>query len=735
MLFDLLNMGLFSKKEKTKDVAENPAIKSAPGTVAPNLSAEETLAQGMTNVQDIIAPSAIEVDFDFVKIGGMFYRTLFISGYPRFVGANWLSPVINYDRTLEISMFYYPVTARGVLDDLKRKIGEMEATVRSDSEHGKVIDPSVTAALEDAMSLQEQLVKGIEKFFQFSFYITIPAESLEELNSITKKVESTLGSLMLISKHTTLQMEQGFQSTIPLCIDKLMITRNMDTTSLATTFPFSSSELSANEGVLYGINEHNGSLIIFDRFSMENANMVIFAKSGSGKSYLVKLEALRSLMFGTQIMVIDPEAEYQKVAEALNGDYISFSPSSKAKINPFDLPQSDTSDDNELGLKILSLHALLKIMCGELSSSEEATLDKALIATYKLKGITLDPATQNNEPPVMSDLFNVLMESREPDAQNIAHKLERYVKGSLAGIFDQRSNLAINNQFTVFSTQNLEDILRPIAIFIILDFIWTRVKRELRKRILIVDEAWLLMQFPDSAAFMFSIAKRARKYYLGLTTISQDVSDFLSVDYGKAIVTNSSIQILLRQHPAAIDLVGETFYLSEGEKKMLLACAVGEGIFFAGNNHAAVRFVSSPEEHRLVSTKPSEVLDMRREEVEANKATTPTPVSKTPQEEVKVLEPEVKEVPAKEEVKMEENPLTKILEKTKNAEEISKPAEPPKPESVPPLPQKKPFFPQKPPFRPNQNKVKEKTIVEEITPIVTVEKTLEPDKNSEDSLV
>ncbi|MDP2874184.1 MAG: ATP-binding protein [bacterium] len=575
-------------------------------------TAAEVLAKGMVDVKDIIAPSAIEVDFDHIKIGNYFFRTIFISGYPRFVGANWLSPIINFDHTLQTAMFYYPISSKGVLDDLRRKIGEMEATIGSDQDQGKVLDPSVVAALEDARSLQEQLVKGVERFFQFSFYITIPAETLEELNAVTRRVEATLGSLMIISKHATLQMEQGFQSTIPTCLDKLMITRNMDTTSLATTFPFTSSELSANEGVLYGINEHNGSLVIFDRFSLENANSVVFAKSGAGKSYMVKLEILRSLMFGADVIVIDPEAEYERLSEALGGDYIRFSPSSPAKINPFDLPQV-ISDENELGLKILSLHGLFKIIFGDTTTGQEALLDRALIATYQMKGITQDPATQNREPPVMSDLYKVLVEMGDPEALDLAEKLERYTKGSLKGIFDQPSNIKIKNKFSAFSTRDLEDVLRPIAIFIILDFIWTRIKRELKKRILVVDEAWYLMQSRDSAAFMFALAKRARKYYLGLTTITQDVQDFLNNDYGRAIVTNASIQVLLKQHPASIDQLGDVFYLSEGEKRLLLASEVGEGLFFAGANHVAIRVVSSPEEHALVTTKPSELLKMKAE--------------------------------------------------------------------------------------------------------------------------
>ncbi|OGK59802.1 hypothetical protein A3I56_01490, partial [Candidatus Roizmanbacteria bacterium RIFCSPLOWO2_02_FULL_43_10] len=570
----------------------------------------QTLANGIVSVKDIVAPPAIEVDFDYLKVGSTFFRTLFVVGYPRFVQANWLAPIINFEHTLEIAMYCYPVEAKGVLDDLKRKVTEMEATIATDIQHGKVLDPAVQAALEDAQILQEELVKGAERFFQFGLYVTVPADSLEELASISKQVESTLGALLLVPKHATLQQEEAFKTTLPQGTDHIYITRNMDTTSLATTFPFISSTLSSNTGVMYGVNEHNGSLVIFDRFSQENANAVIFAKSGAGKSYLVKLEALRSLMFGTEIIVIDPEEEYKNLCEAIGGEYISFNFSSAAKINPFDLSGVYEEGENELGLKILSLHGLLRVIMGQLTPTEDAILDRALVATYKSKGITPDPATQKNEPPLMEDLYKALLGMEEPQAKGLADRLEKFVKGSLIGIFNQQSNIDIKNTFTVFSIKDLEDELRPIAMYLILDYIWTRIKNDIRKRILIVDEAWYLMQYPDSATFMYSIAKRARKYYLGLTTITQDVQDFLATDYGKAIVTNSSIQILLKQSPAAIDQVSEVFYLSEGEKHLLLSADVGEGIFFAGPNHVAIRVVASEDEHYLVTTNPEELLEM-----------------------------------------------------------------------------------------------------------------------------
>lgn len=593
---------LFNKNPKPVDTNE------------PIKSPEEVLAEGMLTVRDIIAPSAIEVDFSHVKIANVYYRTLFISGYPRFVGANWLSPIINFDHSLDISFFYYPVKAKMILDDLIRKITELEATVMSNRDKGRISDPAVNAALEDAKALQEQLVKGIEKYFQFSFYITIPAESLEELENITKKLESTLGSLLLISKVASLQMEEAFQSTIPTSLDKLYVTRNMDTTSLATTFPFTSSDLTSDEGIMYGINKHNGSLVIFDRFSMENANSVIFAKSGAGKSFLVKLEALRLMVFGTQVIAIDVEEEYKALTEAVGGDYINFSPNSPEKINPFDLSGTAVEGENWLGQKILSLHTLLKIMLGNLSPTEEAILDRALIETYRIKGITSDPDTQiNKEPPVMEDLYKVLLGGEEPESRSMAEKLEKYIRGSLAGIFDSQSTVNLDNKLIVFSTKNLEDILRPVAFYIILDFVWTKIRKDLRRRVLIVEEAWTLLKNEDSARFIYGIAKRARKYYLGLTTITQDVSDFLTSEYGKAIITNSSIQILLKQHPAAIDKVAETFYLSEGEKRLLLAADIGEGLFFAGANHIAIRVEASDAEYKLVTTNPAELLRLRQE--------------------------------------------------------------------------------------------------------------------------
>lgn len=567
------------------------------------------LVTGLVSIQDVIAPDALEVDFSYLRVGNTYMQTLFVAGYPRFVNANWLSPLINFNHSLDISMHIFPVDGKMIMDDLRRKITEMEAEIQSDLRRGRIANIDTQVKLEDARILQEQLAKGAERFYQFGLYVTIKAETLEELLTISKQVQSTLGSLLIISKKASLQMEEGLKTTLPLGADRLKVTRNMDTTSLATTFPFTSSDLSSDTGIMYGINEHNDSLVVFDRFSMENANMVVFAKSGAGKSYAVKLECLRTLMFDTEVIIIDPEGEYTDMVKAVGGDYIDFTFNSPSKINPFDLSALYNPEENELGLKIISLHTLLKIMFGSMTPDEEAVLDRALIAAYKAKGITPEPESQNQEPPLMEDLYKALIGMENEHAASLANRLEKFIKGSFRGLFNQQSTINLKSRFTVFGIKELEDSLRPIAMFLILDFIWTRVKRELKKRILVVDEAWYLMQYPDSASFLYGIAKRARKYYLGVSTITQDVEDFLKTDQGKAIVTNSSLQLLMKQSTAAIDAVSQTFYLSEGEKRLLLACGVGEGLFFAGQNHVAMRVVASQEEHVLITSNPQEKID------------------------------------------------------------------------------------------------------------------------------
>ncbi len=581
---------------------------------APAASIASTFEKGMTSVGDILAPSSVEVDFNFIRAGDHFYKTMFIVGYPRFVAANWLSPLIDFDSSMNISMFVYPSTSADILSDLRRKVAEMEATIASDIDEGQSADPSVRAALEDALSLQDELAKGVERFFQFSFYITLCADSKQELDEVSRRLTTVLSSMLLTAKSATLQMEDGFKSTIPMGQDRLFIRRNMDTTSLALTFPFSSATLTQDRGIMYGLNKQNDSLIIFDRFSLENANEVVLGKSGAGKSYLIKLEAMRQFMFGTDVIIIDPEGEYGTLAHTMGGEEVAFSPSSPIKINPFDLSGIYEEGENELGLKILSLHGLLKIVLGELDASHDAILDRALVETYKQKGITAQPATQTKEPPIMDDLYKVLLATEGQEARGLSLRLEKFIKGSLAGIFNQQSNFDLKNPFTVFSIKGLEEELRPIAMHIILDFVWTKMRKTLKKRLLIMDEAWYMMKHEDSASFVYGIAKRARKYYLALTTATQDVSDFLGTEYGRAVLSNSSIQVLMKQSPTEVDLVAKTFYLSEGEKQFLLGAAIGEGLFFAGQNHVAMRVIAAPFEHEIITSNPEELLKMQRQQ-------------------------------------------------------------------------------------------------------------------------
>jgi len=557
------------------------------------------LAKGTVSIKDILAPSFIEVDFNHLKVDDKYYRTLYVVGYPRYVSANWLYSLITFDHPLYISMYIYPAESKTVLEDLKRKIAEMEATIENDIKAGRVVDPSVQVALDDALSLQAELAKGAERFFQFGLYITVPADSLEELNEVTKQIDSVLASLLIIARQSTLEMEEGFKSTMPMFYDRLGVWRNMDSTSLATTFPFATASLTRNEGILYGINEHDGSLIIFDRFTLENANSVILGKSGGGKSFLVKLESLRLLMMGIDVIIIDPENEYKKLSDSVNGEFVEFSRSSQYKINPFDLATVDPEPD-ELSNKILDLHSLMRVIMGDLTPSQDALLDRAMVLTYREKGITQEPETFKNEPPLLEDLYKIFTGMETPEAKELADRLEKFVQGSASGIFNQQSNFDIKNPFTVFGIRDLEENMRPVAMYIVLDYIWNRVRRDKKKRVLIVDEAWYLIKKKDSGAYLHSFAKRARKYLLGLTTITQDVEDFLATDEGRAIITNSSLQIILKQSTAAVEKITETFYLTGGEKHFLLSAGIGEGLFFAGHNHVGFKVIASEEEKTLI---------------------------------------------------------------------------------------------------------------------------------------
>ncbi|MBB1562904.1 DUF87 domain-containing protein [Candidatus Saccharibacteria bacterium] len=583
---------------------------------------EQAFLKGMTTLRDLIAPSSLEIHSSYFRLGTKYGRTMYVYGYPRTLYTGWLSPLINIDQVIDVSMFVYPVDTAVVLNNLRKKVTQLEADMSINAEKGRTRDPAKEAALADAEELRDQLQIGSERFFRYGLYVTIYADSIDELSFIQNEIESMFGQMLVYSKTASSQQEQGLNSTVPQMSDQLQIRRNMNTGAVSTSFPFTSADLTQEDGILYGINMHNNGLVIFDRYTLENANMVVFAKSGAGKSFTVKLEALRSMMVGADVLIIDPENEYQKLSDAVGGSYIRLSLSSDTRINPFDLPRVIDSDeaDDALRANLVTLHGLLRLMLGGasannagvgLSPSEEADLDQGLIDTYARAGITSDPLTHTATPPTMGNLYDVLLHMGGTGPQ-LAQRLRKYTSGTFAGIFSQQSNIDINNNMVVFNIRDLEDELRPVAMYIVLSHIWNIVRTQQKKRMLIVDEAWQLMKYDDSANFMFSLAKRARKYYLGLTTITQDVEDFMGSKMGRAIVANSSMQLLLKQSPSAVDVLGDVFKLTEEERRRLSGFPVGQGLFFAGQNHIHVQIVASDTEQRLITTNPQALLQQQQ---------------------------------------------------------------------------------------------------------------------------
>jgi len=580
---------------------------------------DKTYREGLTTLRDLIAPAALDFQGSHFELNGKFARSFFVLAYPRFLSSNWLSSIINAEGALDVSLFIYPIDSETILKKLKSKVGEIGSQVAINQEKGMVRDPMLETAYRDVESLRDSLIQGTERYFRVGIYFTVYADNLKQLDEYSASLESALGSKLIVTKRAMLQTQNGFNSTLPLGLDEMDVGNNMNTGPLSTTFPFVSSDLTSNDGILYGINRHNNSLILFDRFAMENANSVVFAKSGAGKSYAIKLEILRSLMVGTEVIVVDPENEYKHLAEAVGGTYLSVSLNSNSRINPFDLPAGLEGEDNSdiMRTAVVSLLGLANLMVGKLNPTEEAFLDKAIWQTYAKKDIS--PELQdfrNVETPTMNDLLEILQGT--VGAESLAQRFMKYTEGTFAGLFNQPTNVVLNNQLVVFSIRDLEDELRPIAMYIILNYIWNIVRSELKKRIMVIDEAWILMQHEDSARFLFGIAKRARKYYLGLTTITQDVVDFMNSPYGKPIVTNSSIQILLKQSPAAINVIAETFFLTEGEKYLLLESEVGEGIFFAGSKHAAIKIYASYVEDQIITTDPKQLLDIKESQESVN---------------------------------------------------------------------------------------------------------------------
>ena len=585
--------------------------------------------KGITALRDFIAPSSLELQSNYFRIGTRFARSYYVYGYPRQIYTGWLSGLVNIDEVIDISIYIYPVASQVIMNNLRKKVTQLEAGIQIDSEKGKVRDPGKQAAIQDAEEMRDKLQVGEERFFRFGLYFNIYANDMEELEFVSHKVESMLGQQLIYSKPGSSQQEQGFNTVIPQFVDEMQIRRNMNTGALSTSFPFTSANLSQDNGILYGINMHNSGLVIFDRFTLENSNSVVFAKSGAGKSFAVKLEALRSMMFGTEIIIIDPENEYQKLSDAVAGAYVRLSLSSSTRINPFDLPTTIDPEeaDNALRSNLIMLHGLLRLMMGgaqaqmvggnnaitpALNPVEESDLDTALIETYAKAGITNDPLTHNTVPPTIADLYETLLHMGGTGPQ-LAQRIRKYTSGTFAGIFSQQSNIIIDNPFVVFNVRDLEDELRPVAMYIVLNYIWNKTKSDRKKRILIIDEAWQLMKYEDSANFIFSLAKRARKYNLGITTISQDVEDFMGSRMGRAIVANTSMQMLFKQSPSSVDVLADVFKLTEEEKKRLSQFPVGQGLFFAGPNHVHIQVAGSPTEMGLVNSSPNQSVQSLQE--------------------------------------------------------------------------------------------------------------------------
>lgn len=599
---DKEKIGFLEKQKKEEvDVKEEKIL----------LEEEKAYRRGVVNIRDIIAPSSFEIKPAYIRLGDTYARTLFVIEYPRYISIGWFSPIINFSSTVDVSMFFAPIDAAIVLKQLRDKAGNIEAQLVSDAEKGAPRDPLRETALRDVEKLRDDLTQGIEHFFQYSLYITIYADSPKLLEDLTEEIEGILGSKLVLSKRVLYQAEEGFNSSIPLGLNELDVPFNMNSSPVASSFPFMSSDLTSDDGILYGINRHNNSLILFDRFSLQNANMVVFATSGAGKSYAIKLEILRSMMFGVDVIIIDPEKEYEHLSESVGGTYLNISLNSPIKINPFDLPRS-LSEDMKAGdiirSAVITLKGLMRLMLGDLTHQEDSLVDRALIETYAKKDITPDSDLNNIEPPLLQDFQEVL--SGMEGAQDLILRIKKYTEGTFSGLFNNYTNVDMTNQLVVFSVRDLEDELKPVAIYMIVNYIWNVVRSELKKRILTIDEAWWLMQREDSAKFIFALVKRCRKYYLGVTTITQDVNDFLVSPYGQAIVNNSSLQLLFKQSSSAIDVIQRTFMLTEGERYLLLECGVGEGIFFAGKKHAAIKVVASYTEDQIITSDPQQILEI-----------------------------------------------------------------------------------------------------------------------------
>jgi len=591
-----------------------------------NVLPEQIYESASLELQDIIAPSALKIEPKSINLGEKIARTFFIISYPRYLTDNWFSPIINLDKVFDVSIFIHPIDTSLVLRQFQKKVAEVQSQISVRQTKGMVRNPMLDTAYDDLESLRDSLIQAQEKMFDMGIYITIYADNELELFKVENEIKSILESRLVYIKPALFQQEEAFKSIIPINTDMLNIHQKLNSEPLSSIFPFISFDLTSDNGILYGINRHNSSLVIFDRFSLENYNSVTFAKSGSGKSYAIKLEILRSLMFDIDIIVIDPEREYEFLAESVGGRYFDISLASDHHMNPFDLPmpREDETAEDVLRSNIINLVGLFRLMLGGLTPEEDSIVDRAISETYALKDITPDSDFSNIEPPLLSDFEMVV--SGIDGSDSIVSRLAKYTKGSWSTFLNRPSNVDINKKFVVFSIRDMEDELKPVAMYIIMHYIWNAIRNNLKKRLLVVDEAWWMMKSEDTASFLYSMAKRGRKYYLGLATITQDAADFMKSPYGVPIVTNSSIQILLKQSPTTIDILQKTFNLTDEEKYLLLESGVGEGIFFAGLKHVAIKVVASYTEDQIITSDPSQILSNRKAKEEYEAALKNTPV-------------------------------------------------------------------------------------------------------------
>ena len=599
-------MSIFGKLTGKKE-APSPIVSILP---------QEIYEAGVLELKDVIAPSALKIGPKELNLGEKVARTLFVISYPRFLTDSWFAPIINLDKVFNISIFIHPVDTAKILRHFQKKVAEVQSQINSRQEKGLVRDPMLDTAYQDLEALRDNLMQAQEKIFDVGVYITLFADNTAELDKIESEIKSILESKLIYLKPALFQQESGYKSVLPIADDQLAVHSKLNSSPLSSLFPFVSFDLTSDKGILYGINRHNSSMVLFDRFLLENYNSVTFAKAGSGKSYCTKLEILRTLMFDTEVIVIDPEKEYEYMAEATGGKYFNISLNSEHHINPFDLPvaREDESAADILRSNIINLVGLFRIMLGGLTQEEDAIIDRAITETYALKDITAESDFRNVEPPLLSD-FELVLAGME-GAESLVERLSKYTKGTWSGFINRPSNVDINKKFVVFSLRDMEDELKPVAMYIVTHYIWNAIRKELKKRLLVIDEAWWMMKSEDTASFLLGLAKRGRKYYLGLATITQDVDDFLKSPYGLPIITNSSIQILLKQSPAVIDEVQKVFNLTDEEKYLLLESDVGEGVFFVGMKHVALKIIASYTEDQIISTNPAQVLEIRKAKAE-----------------------------------------------------------------------------------------------------------------------